>query len=238
VNNAELDLIGKGRTHSITPEAPIRAPWLALLASPATWCICGQQFCRAAGQMFFGSWFPTYLQQAHHVSIAGSGFLNNLPQVAIILGALLGGVVSDWVLTRTGSRRMARHVSASCMFICAIFVFIAYFLRDPKLAVLTISAGTLFASVGGPSAYAITIDMGGKHVAKLFSSMNMVGNLGAAAFIFGAPWFVNFTGAWDAVLLTFCGLWIVAGIFWLLLNSNGDIFQQSLWRTRNENAPT
>jgi MFS family permease len=159
--------------------------------------------------------------------------LNSLPQLSLILGALLGGVVSDWVLSRTGSRRLARQgIASTCMFTCAGFVFVAYFLEQPVGAVLTISAGTLFAAVGGPSAYAITIDMGGQHLAKLFSCMNMVGNLGAASFILVTPWFLRHTNNWNAVVLAFGALYVVAGLCWLLLNPNGDIFQQSLWRNR------
>lgn len=233
VNEAELALIRRNVGPPASQPSADAAPWLALLASPATWCICGQQFCRAAGSMFFGSWFATYLQQAHNVSIEFSGVLNSLPQIALIVGYFLGGMVSDWVLSRTGSRRLARQgIASTCMFVCATFVLIAYFLRRPVSAVLTISAGTLFAAIGGPSAYAITIDMGGRHLAKLFSCMNMVGNLGAALFIFGTPWFLRQTGQWDAVMLTFGGLWICAGIFWLLLNPNGDIFEQTWWRKR------
>jgi sugar phosphate permease len=236
VNEGELALIkrrsGAAAAADAAPEPG--TPWMSLLASPATWFICGQQFCRAAGQIFFGSWFATYLQEARGVSIKASGLLNSLPQLSLIVGALLGGMVSDWVLSRTGSRRLARQaVASTCMFLCASFVALAYSLANPLLAVLTISAGLLLAAVGGPSAYAITIDMGGRHLAKLFSCMNMVGNIGAGLFIIGVPWFLRITNSWNTVLITFGGLYVAAGIFWLLLNPNGDIFQQS-WKKERE----
>jgi sugar phosphate permease len=233
VNAAELTLIQSGTKSSTVATSGLVAPWASLLASPATWWICSQQFCRAAGQIFFGSWFATYLQEARGVSIKTSGWLNSLPQLSLILGAWVGGIASDWVLSRTGSLRLARQgVTATSMFLCAAFVFCAYFVQQPLLAVLIISAGTLFAAIGGPSAYAITIDLGGRHLAKLFGCMNMVGNLGAAAFIVGTPWFLRRTDNWDAVLLIFGGLYVAAGLFWLLLNPNVDIFQQSLWQSK------
>ena len=233
VNQNELSLIRQPIGTSTEQSTDVADPWRSLLLSPATWCICGQQFCRAAGTIFFGSWFATYLQQTHEVSIKVSGFLNSMPQIALIIGSLFGGSFSDWVLSRTASRRLARQaIASSCMFACACFVFIAYFMRQPVLAVLTISAGTLFSAIGGPSAYAITIDMGGRHLAKLFSCMNMCGNLGAALFIFGVPWFLRRTNQWDAVVLIFGAFWIGAGVFWLFLNPNGDIFQQSFWKRK------
>ncbi|MGE0758544.1 MAG: MFS transporter [Pirellulaceae bacterium] len=237
VSPAELAVIrgptGGEPPASADPAAAARpsAVWLALLFSPATWCICGQQFCRAAGQGFFGSWFATYLQEARGMSISQSGVFNSLPLIALILGAFAGGATSDWILSRTGSRRLARQgVAATCMFLCAAFVLAAYFVQHPIYAVLMISAGTFLAAVGGPSAYAITIDMGGDHLAKLFSCMNMIGNLGTVCFILGVPQFLRLTQSWDTVLLCFGVLWVGAGLCWLLLNPNGDIFQQSFWR--------
>lgn len=205
--------------------------WLMLLTSPATWFICSQQFCRAGGQIFFSTWFPTYLQEARGVSVLKSGFLNSLPLCAIVSGSLLGGIVSDWVLTWTGSRRLARQgVASSCMLACAAFVFASAWVESPVMAVVVISAGTLLGAIGGPAAYAITMDMGGKHVAKLFGSMNMVGNFGAAFISLGVPQFLKWSGHWDPVLWFFGGLWLCAGLFWLALNPNGDVFQYSLRR--------
>src|SRR5690349_6121543 len=95
---------GPGR---VTGRAP--TPWLALLSSPAMWCICGQQFFRAAGYMFFTSWFATFLQESRGVTIAQSGVLTMLPLLAVVAGSLFGGWLSDALLRRTGSRRLARQ---------------------------------------------------------------------------------------------------------------------------------
>lgn len=240
VNAAELSLIrrpiseksknnGTSKSESVAVPEHDGAVWLALLLSPATWLICMQQFCRAGGQIFFSTWFPTYLQEARGVSVAQSGLLNSLPLAAIVGGCVLGGMVSDWVLTVTGSRRWGRQgVASICMLICSAFVFASSSVRNPLVAVLLISAGTMIAAIGGPTAYAITIDMGNRHVAKLFGCMNMVGNLGAGLVTIGIPYFLKMTGQWDQVLYMFGGLWFAAGVFWLLLNPNGDVFQYSL----------
>jgi hypothetical protein len=92
----------------------------------------------------------------------------------------------------------------------------------------------MFASIGGPSAYAITIDMGGRHIAKLFGCMNMVGNLAASLISLGVPHLLKWTNhQWDYVLVMFGILWLGAGLFWLLLNPNGTVFRYSLWRDTN-----
>ncbi len=238
VNDVELTLIEQGREKQSAPTTVKEAtPWLALLSSPATWWICCQQFFRAAGQIFFASWFPTYLQESRGVTVEASGALNTLPLLALVAGSLLGGAVSDFVLQATGSRWLARSgVAGFSMIVCAAFVGVAYFVQNPVLAVLLISLGSFGSAVGGPCAYSITIDMGGRHVATLFGTMNMVGNLGAMAFIRTVPIFQQRTGSWDAVLLLFGGVCFAAAICWLLLNPKGSVFEQAIWG-RPKKAP-
>ena len=208
-------------------------PWLGIYLSPATWWICSQQFCRAAGHIFFASWFATYLQETRHVSVEQSGLLNSLPLAASILGAFIGGAVSDFMLARCASLRLARSgLAAVSMLLCASLVFSTYFIQQPLLAVMTISLGTFFAAVGGPCAYTVTIDMGGRHIAVLFATMNMSGNLGAFLFIWLVPKIIGWTGSWDGVLALFGILYLAAAAFWLLLNPKGTILDHSLFSSR------
>lgn len=230
VNDAELQLIQEGREKAAKQTFKEPTPWLAFLSSPATWWICSQQFCRAAGQIFFASWFPTYLQETRGVTVAASGALNMLPLLALVGGSLIGGLVSDAVLHATGSRWLARSgVAGFSLLICAAFVAAAYFIQNPMLAVLIISLGMFCSAVGGPCAYSITMDMGGRHVATLFGAMNMIGNLGAMTFIRAVPLFREWSGSWNAVLLLFNGVCLAAAICWLLLNPKGTVFEQALF---------
>ena len=219
----------------------LTTPWSALLLNSATWCICGQQFFRAAGYIFFASWFATYLQETRNVSPAKSGFLNALPLLATVCGTWIGGAVSDTLYRRTGSIGVARRkLAAACLLSCAGFVMAAYFIADPLWAVGFISLGALVASVAGPCAYTITIDMGDRHVATLFATMNMCGNFGALLFINGVPLLLDLVGrhypgyagsAWDAVLLLFALMYVGAAACWFFLKTNGTVLDHS-WVAR------
>lgn len=245
VNREELASIREDRLDRVSSETPRSAedesddaesaatPWLALGASPALWLICAQQFCRAAGYIFYASWFATFLQESRGVSIAESGVLNSLPLLATILGGPSGGRISDWLLVKTGSPRIARQgVATAAMLACAGLIFVAYGVQSPRIAVLLISAGAYCAAYGGPISYTITIDMGGRYVAPVFGTMNMVGNLGALAFPVVVPEILDWTGKnWNAVMLLFAGLYVAAAAFWLLLNPRGTVLQQSFLRS-------
>ncbi len=260
VNAAERELIESARplTPALSPdggegdeaaEPPITragdcnspappTPWLQLLTSPAMWCICGQQFFRAAGYMFFTSWFATYLQEARGVTILKSGFLTMLPLLAVVVGSLAGGVISDAVLKRTGSRRLARRgVAIISLGLCAVFTLSAYFFADALAAVLIISAGSFFAAVAGPCSYTITIDMGGEHVPTVNSVMNMTGNFGAMLFPLAVPLLLGKEQNWNIVLLTFGALYLGSALCWWLLKPDGSVFEQALVRAKSDSQP-
>ncbi len=224
-------------------KSPARAtvsptPWLQLLTSPAMWCICGQQFFRAAGYMFFTSWFATYLQEARGVTILKSGFLTMLPLLAVVVGSLVGGIISDAVLKRTGSRRLARQgVAVVSLGMCAALTLSAYFFADALAAVLIISAGSFFAAVAGPCGYTITIDMGGEHVPTVNSVMNMTGNFGAMLFPLAVPLLLGKEQNWNVVLVTFGALYLGSALCWLLLKPEGSVFEQALVPAKSDSLP-
>lgn len=236
VNDAERDLTGRPPPGEAMARGTVaRTPWGGLLSSPAMWWICGQQFFRAAGYMFFASWFPTYLRQTRGVSVAAAGVQGSLPLAAVVLGSLAGGALSDAVLARTGSRRLARQgVAVVSLLLCALLALPAPAVADTWLAVLLISAGSFWASAAGPCAYTITIDMGGKHLSAVFSLMNMAGNVGAFVFPIAVPRVVRLAGSWDAAVPLFAAMSLGAALCWLLVRPDGTVLDQALLRPRTE----
>ncbi|MEX0586879.1 MAG: MFS transporter [Pirellulales bacterium] len=206
-----------------TPAAREPTPWRALATSPTMWWISGQHFFRAAGYTFFGSWFADYMKKTRGISTAQSGDMTMIAMLAVVAGSLVGGTVSDYVLRRTGSRRLARQgVATASVLACFVLVMAAYFVRDAWWTVALISLGSFCAAISGPCAYTITIDMGGRHVAAVFSVMNMAGSVGSVAFPPVAERIGNLLG-WDEVLILFGGLYLAAAICWLSLNSSGTV---------------
>lgn len=237
VNSLERDLLP---APDESPTATIPVPWMALVLSWPLWCLATQQFLRAGAQMFFGSWFPTYLQEVRGVSLTTAGILNALPMTAMAAGPVVGGWGSDWLETKTGNRRISRQgLAVACLLICAGLIWVGYKIDDPVAFVLVICIGSFFAAAAGPAAYIATIDMGGPHLAVVFAIMNMGGNFGAAAFPKVIPWILATSPAadpsapqlppdWDGVFAFFVGLYIVAAIAWIPFNSSRQIVKTSV----------
>lgn len=229
VNEGEKQLIAaESKIPTTTNAKPPAVPWRLLITSPAMGCICAQQALRSAGYIFFGSWFTTYLQEARGVELITSGWLTALPLVGDLTGSLLGGAVSDAVLRKTGSQRLARQgLAAAALLVCACLVFSAWFVTHALTAVLIISLGMFCAAVGNPCVGTVMMHIGGSHVATISGVMNMSGNLGAAAFPVVVPWLLANTGGWDAVLICFTALYAGAALFWLLMKTKPNMFDSA-----------
>jgi nitrate/nitrite transporter NarK len=201
-------------------------PWGQILTSFSMWMICGQQFFRAAGNIFYMTFFPTYLQEGRGISVASSGILTSLPLLTFVVGNFLGGIVVDWVLQRTGSRRWSRQgVAIVAMLGCGLCTLCAYFVQEMNLAMTLISVSMFFAGLGGACGYTVTIDKGGQHVAPIFGMMNMMGNLGAALLPVVVGMMFD-AGLYGTVLILMAGIYVSAALCWMLLNPNGTVFEE------------
>lgn len=183
-----------------------------------TWLICAQQFFRAAGYVFYATWFPEFLRMTREVNTASAGRLTSLPLLGVVLGGAIGGVIADFVEYATGSRRLSRQVlGVGSHGLCAMLILVAQFIEDATSATLVISLGSFVFALGASSAYAITMDLGGRHTSTLFGLMNMCGNIGAALCPMVVGLLVNALG-WGPILYFFAALYFGAAVCWLGLN--------------------
>ena len=141
-----------------------------------------------------------------------------------MLGGLLGGALSDSLFKRTHSTRISRQgLAFTAMVSCTGVSLAAYFTDDATTAVLLISAAAFCAYVGGVTAYATAMTMGGARVAPVFATMNMAGNIGAGIFPFALGLIADATGNWNLAILLFAGLFAGAAACWAFLNPKGPL---------------
>jgi len=219
--------------NSVEPAPPEPVPWMRLLTSWPLWLINGQQFFRAAGYVFFATWFPTYLKETRDVTIVNAGLLGSLPLLAVVAGSSLGGGLTDWLLSRTGSRRISRQLTAVvCLTVCGLLNAATVSAATTTAAMTLFVAASFFAAVAGPCGYAQTMDVAGRQVPVVFGMMNMVGNFGAAACApvvawyvkaDGSGWSIPIHGSWESVPFLFMGIYFAAATCWALLDPSARI---------------
>ncbi len=222
VNESELHIIRAGREDETAENNQLEpTPWMAIVGNRTMWMLCGQQIFRAAGYIFFATWFPTFLQETRGISKVAAGNLQAAVLIAAIAGSLVGGVLTDWIWRRTGNLWLSRSgIGTTFLFLSGVMVLGAYYAESLPFSMLFMCLGAMMASLGGVGAIAATLDIGGKHVSQIFAIMNMAGNFAAAATPICVGYLFESTENWDVVLLVFAAVYFAGAIFWSMVNPN------------------
>jgi nitrate/nitrite transporter NarK len=178
--------------------------------------------------VIFFTWFARVLEESRGLSQSEAGGLASWPPFVGAFGGVLGGIISDLLLKRTGNARLARQgLTFVLLTIGALVSLAAFFISDARTAVLLMSIAAFCGMAGGVSGYSIAMSYGGKRVATVFATMNMSGNIGASFFPIAVGWIVALTGNWNYVLLLFSGMFATGAVCWLILNPKGTLFPES-----------
>jgi nitrate/nitrite transporter NarK len=183
VNQAELDLIHGGQT----PEAGhLHVPWLKILFDGNLWILCLMYFCAAYGWYFNITWLPGYLESTYGVTEKSWGFwttsfLCGAPLLAGSLACLVGGLLTDLFIRRTGNRKLGRRFFGVLGHgICALCYFSSIYAGNPWLFVLSIALASFWNDITMGAAWASCIDIGRRYSGIVSGCMNTIGNLGGA----------------------------------------------------------
>jgi MFS transporter, ACS family, D-galactonate transporter len=141
VNEAELRHIEAGGGGEYKGE-PLRFEWShigLLLCRRQIFGASIGQFGGNSTQVFFVTWFPTYLVTARGMTFIQAGFMTSLPYIGASIGVLVGGLVSDTILKRTGSPNLARKLPiVSGMLLASTIVAANYVSPGNNSAVIAI----------------------------------------------------------------------------------------------------
>ena len=103
------------------------------------------QFGGNSTQVFFLTWFPTYLVTARGMTFLQAGASAALPYISASVGVLCGGFLSDFLLTRTGSANLARKLPiVSGLFLAATIVAANYVPASGNTTVIAILCVAFF----------------------------------------------------------------------------------------------
>jgi nitrate/nitrite transporter NarK len=231
VNRAELDMI-RGRTGSV--EAALRAqepepshtgvPWKKLLTSVNLWTLCLMYFCAAYGWYFNITWLPGYLKDEYGVTQETWGFwafslMAGAPLLVGSLACLVGGLLTDAFIRRTGNRKWGRRLFGVLGHgLCAICYLASAYAQSPVLFVVGITLAAFCNDLTMGSAWASCLDIGQKYSGIVSGCMNMIGNLGGAAAGYATGWILKHYG-WQANFFSYAGVYFAATLLWMAFDS-------------------
>jgi ACS family D-galactonate transporter-like MFS transporter len=149
-NRAELDYIEAGGGGEFKG-APIVFNWAHIGALLRHRQVVGASIGQFGGNstlVFFLTWFPTYLVTARGMTFIKAGFMTSLPFIAASVGVLVGGVVSDALLKRTGSANIGRKVPVVSGLLLASTIIIANYVPADNNALVILVMSIAFFGQG------------------------------------------------------------------------------------------
>jgi len=160
--------------------------------------------------LFFSiTWLPGYLEQTYHMAIRTVGWFLVMPWATATVTILLGGVLSDWLMARTGSIRIARsHLIWICQSVSALCFLPLIFTHSLTVVAITISLGVGIGLMPNAAFYAINTDLAYDRAATSLGVMDCAFALAGILAPVVTGWLATVTGNFSAaiglmVVLTF-----------------------------------
>jgi MFS family permease len=105
-----------------------------------------------------------------------------LPLLIGSVSCLIGGLLTDWFIQRTGNRKWGRRLFGIIGHgLCAACFFVAiFFMKNPWMFVFLIAFAAFWNDLTMGAAWASCLDIGRRYSGIVAGCMNTIGNLGGA----------------------------------------------------------
>jgi ACS family glucarate transporter-like MFS transporter len=204
---------------AVTPAPLVRNPWKRIFTSGNMWALFWMYFCSAFGFFFFVTWLPTFLMEDHGLTLERSGIYAMLPLGFGAGGCLLGGILSDWLVKRSGNIRRARRAIGIAAFALAAAGFgLAALARDPLTAVLCLALAQGAHDLSLPVSWATVVEVGGRLGGTTAGFMNMASSISAMLSSVAAPWLAAAFGSFHAMLAAAAVTYFLGALLWLRID--------------------
>lgn len=183
-------------------------------AKPASWGMIRQlltnrmllgvyiaQHCINVITYFFLTWFPIYLVKDRGMSILKAGFVASVPALLGFVGGILGGIISDWILRRTGSLTWARKIPIIGGMLLSMSIIGCNYVSQPAF-IVGLMALAFFGKGVGALGWAVVSDTSPRESGGISGGLfNMFGNTAAITTPIIIGYIVHATGSFNGALL-------------------------------------
>lgn len=174
----------------------VRTPWWRLLKRmlPVTLT----DFCYGWTLWVYISWMPSFFVHDYKLDLKNAAFFSAAVLFAGVVGDTVGGLLSDWILKRSGNVAAARVGVIVAGFLgCFAFTVPILFIHELVPVAICLSAAFFFAELIVAPIWAVPMDIAPDYSGTASGFMNF--GFGIAGMIspvvFG--WIIDTTGRWD-----------------------------------------
>jgi ACS family glucarate transporter-like MFS transporter len=222
VNQAEVELIGRGRSYNTHTSVKIHVPWSHIFTNRSVIALVLGYFCQGFPIYFFHTWLFIYLVKVRGFTLTEGGFYGATPYLAIAVMSPLGGIFSDFAVRRLDKPWGQRIAVWLGMFTSAALMWAGAHAPNKVTAILLLAAAAgcnMFASV---TFWAACIDLGQQFSGSVAGLMNTCGNFGGWL----SPIVTAYVAAkfgWTFALSLAAVVTVGSGLCWLGVDTNNSV---------------
>ena len=216
VNPAELALIEGTAAGESGKGAAGPTPWRLLLSSRSVWALALSYGVAAYTSYVFFTWFYLYLVNVRGMTKTAGGYWAGLPYVAVAVGTVAGGRLSDWLTLRYGKRFGRLAVVLAGEGLAALLIALGGRIDNLTLAVPLLALATGLHLFGQTSSWAAAVDIAPQHAGALFGAMNTLAQVAGAIAPIATP-LIALRFGWTAALDFSACVVALAAVLWLFV---------------------
>ena len=176
-------------------------------------------FCYGWCLWLYFTWLPLFFQKNFALNLSTSASFSAMVFLAGVVGDTVGGMLSDFILKRSGNVRLARLGVVIFGFLGALAsLFPILFTHDIKLVTLCLAAGFFFAELVIGPMWAVPMDIAPRYAGTAAGLLNSGSALAAIVSPLVAGYVIDQTHNWYLPFLMSMGLLLLGAVTALLMH--------------------
>jgi ACS family glucarate transporter-like MFS transporter len=228
VGDAERALIVSGRRIATAREEdPARygrhsIPWGKILRSRGIYALTLSYFSFGYVAWMFFAWIYIYMATVRGLNLKTSAVYASFPFIAMTIGCLVGGVVSDWIAARFSLRLGRCLLPGIALASTAVLLLLGSRAQHAQTAALVLACGAGVLYLAQSSFWAVSADIAGEYTGIVSGMMNMGAQIGGACTASLTPLIAARFG-WENSFFVAAALALVGGAAWILIDPNRQL---------------
>jgi MFS family permease len=193
ITAAELAELPTADTAAEAGSGPV--PWRRLIPRVAPLMMI--YFCQGWTGWLFVTWMPSLIQKNYGLDLKKSSFLYAAMLFSAMIAELLGGVITDYLLRRTGNLRIARSLLIAVSWACVVAgLLLAILVHDLTIGLTGFTIALFFLGMAIAPLWTATMDIAPNYAGSSSALMNAAGAVAGIFSPVAFGWILERTGSW------------------------------------------
>jgi sugar phosphate permease len=202
----ELAALPSAEARAAIRSGPV--PWTRLVPRMMPTMIV--YFCMGWTGWLYVTWMPSLFRDNYGLNLQSSALFSSGTFLAAMVGDTVGGVVSDWLLHRTGSRQIARSLLiALCMVFSLLSLVPAMIVHSLVIGAIGFTLSYFFLESAISPMWTVSMDVAPEFAGTSSALMNAAGAVAGILSPIAFGRILDLTGSWTMPFAVSIGLLVV-----------------------------